>query len=77
MPDKIQNVTHRERPPVNAVHRPMIHICHRCGRQLTDPVSRSIGIGPGCLRALPPETLRRLADVLQDAAFVLDTRRAA
>lgn len=38
-------------------------VCRRCGRPLTDPRSRALGLGSGCAAHLRPSALEVLADM--------------
>lgn len=46
-------------------------VCRRCGRPLTDPRSRALGLGSGCAAHLRPADLDVLADTAAAATAQL------
>ncbi|WP_018639524.1 DUF6011 domain-containing protein [Parafrankia elaeagni] len=46
-------------------------VCRRCGRPLTDPRSRALGLGSGCATHLRPAALEVLADAAAAATAQL------
>ncbi|MEX5711979.1 DUF6011 domain-containing protein [Parafrankia sp. FMc6] len=46
-------------------------VCRRCGRPLTDPRSRALGLGSGCASHLRPAALEVLADTASRATSQL------
>ncbi|WP_154677033.1 DUF6011 domain-containing protein [Parafrankia discariae] len=46
-------------------------VCRRCGRLLTDPRSRALGLGSGCATHLRPAALENLADAAAAATAQL------